>query len=97
MFSWAEYLALLHACSAHPFPRFSCLLVVQGPNQLVQRRVYLVLHHILKELSSKRLAADQRNFEQVRQGDQLPSSASCCRPLAVRLSPRLPAAGVWWH
>lgn len=36
----------------------------QGPNQLVQRRVYLVLHHILKELSSKRLAADQRNFEQ---------------------------------
>ena len=38
---------------------------MQGPNQLVQRRVYLVLHHILKELASKRLAADQRNFEQV--------------------------------
>jgi len=30
------------------------------------RRVYLVLHHILKELSTKRLAADQKNFAQVR-------------------------------
>jgi hypothetical protein len=30
------------------------------------RRVYLVLHHILKELASKRLAADQRNFAHVR-------------------------------
>ena len=36
----------------------------QDPSQLVQRRVYLVLHHILKELASKRLAADQRNLEQ---------------------------------
>ena len=40
----------------------------QSPNQLVQRRVYLVLHHVLKELASKRLAADQRNFEQVGSG-----------------------------
>ena len=32
---------------------------------LAVRRVYLVLHHILKELSSKRLLADQKNFEQV--------------------------------
>lgn len=30
------------------------------------RRVYLMLHHILKELSSKRLVSDQRNFAQVR-------------------------------
>lgn len=41
------------------------LAKLQGPGQLLQRRVYLVLHHILKELASKRLAADQRNFEQV--------------------------------
>ncbi len=43
-------------------------LGVQGSSQLAQRRVYLVLHHILKELASKRLAADQRNFEQARIG-----------------------------
>ena len=46
----------------------TCRCAPQGPNQLVQRRVYLVLHHILKELASKRLAADQRNFEQARGG-----------------------------
>ncbi|GFR48983.1 hypothetical protein Agub_g11001, partial [Astrephomene gubernaculifera] len=34
-------------------------------NPLVVRRVYLILHHVLKELSSKRLAADQANFAQV--------------------------------
>ncbi len=34
-----------------------------GP--VIARRVYLMLHHILKELSSKRLVADQRNFAQV--------------------------------
>ena len=57
------------------FPRawpdlFSDLLArLQGgansSSPLAQRRVYLVLHHILKELASKRLAADQRNFEAV--------------------------------
>jgi hypothetical protein len=30
------------------------------------RRVYFVLHHVLKELASKRLAADQRNFAEAR-------------------------------
>jgi hypothetical protein len=30
------------------------------------RRTYFVLHHVLKELSSKRLAADQKAFAQVR-------------------------------
>ncbi len=30
------------------------------------RRVYLILHHVLKELSSKRLIADQKNFAEVR-------------------------------
>ena len=29
------------------------------------RRVYLVLHHVLKELASKRLPMDQRNFAEV--------------------------------
>ncbi len=28
-------------------------------------RVYLILHHVLKELSSKRLVADQAQFAQV--------------------------------
>jgi len=32
------------------------------------RRVYFVMHHVLKELSSKRLAADQKNFAEVRCG-----------------------------
>lgn len=36
------------------------------PSTLAVRRVYLVLHHILKELASKRLLSDQKNFEQVR-------------------------------
>ncbi len=33
---------------------------------LLVRRVYLILHHIVKELSSKRLFADQKNFSEVR-------------------------------
>jgi hypothetical protein len=33
--------------------------------QLITRRVYLVLHHLLKELSSKRLPADRKNFHGV--------------------------------
>lgn len=34
-------------------------------SQLSSRRTYLVLHHVLKELSSKRLAADQKAFAEV--------------------------------
>jgi hypothetical protein len=37
-----------------------------GPSMLVVRRTYFVLHHVLKELSSKRLAADQKAFAEVR-------------------------------
>lgn len=37
---------------------------------IAARRVYLVLHHVLKELSSKRLVSDQRNFAQ--------ASLTCC-------------------
>jgi hypothetical protein len=38
---------------------------LQGGSTLIVRRVYYILHHILKELSSKRLAADQRAFAEV--------------------------------
>ncbi|PNH03022.1 Importin-11 [Tetrabaena socialis] len=44
---------------------FNDLMGNLGPgNPLVVRRVYLILHHVLKELSSKRLVADQANFAQ---------------------------------
>ena len=35
---------------------------MQSQNTLVVRRVYLVLHHALKELASKRLSSDQKAF-----------------------------------
>ncbi|KAG2446835.1 hypothetical protein HYH02_008395 [Chlamydomonas schloesseri] len=45
---------------------FSDLLAnVNGGSALTVRRVYLILHHVLKELSSKRLVADQAHFAQV--------------------------------
>jgi hypothetical protein len=37
----------------------------QGGGTLTVRRVYFVMHHVLKELSSKRLAVDQRSFAEV--------------------------------
>lgn len=37
-----------------------------GPGSLQARRAFLVLHHILKEMSSRRLMADQRTFAEVR-------------------------------
>lgn len=40
---------------------------VHGGDKLTVRRVYFVLHHVLKELSSKRLVADQKNFAEVGQ------------------------------
>lgn len=40
--------------------------LIQNGSTLTVRRVYLVLHHILKELSSKRLTSDQKNFADVR-------------------------------
>jgi len=39
-----------------------------GPAALQARRAFLMLHHILKELSSRRLAADQRTFAEARAG-----------------------------
>ncbi|KAG2435382.1 hypothetical protein HXX76_007454 [Chlamydomonas incerta] len=38
---------------------------LNGGSGLTVRRVYLILHHVLKELSSKRLVADQAHFAQV--------------------------------
>lgn len=38
---------------------------VQSQTTLVVRRVYLVLHHALKELASKRLSSDQKAFAEV--------------------------------
>jgi hypothetical protein len=38
---------------------------LQSPDVLMTQRVYLVLNQILKELSTKRLAADQRNFAEI--------------------------------
>eukprot|EP00798_Chlamydomonas_sp_ICE-L_P013625 gene13626-19503_t len=35
------------------------------PTVLAVRRVYLILHHVLKELSSKRLPGDKRTFAEV--------------------------------
>lgn len=42
------------------------IALMQNGSTMTVRRVYLVLHHILKELSSKRLASDQKNFADVR-------------------------------
>ncbi|CAL8468538.1 g8078 [Coccomyxa elongata] len=41
------------------------IALMQSGRTLTVRRVYLVLHHILKELSSKRLTSDQKNFADV--------------------------------
>jgi hypothetical protein len=64
--------ALVFAKAArHDFPRewpdlFTALLS-QLPGAAPQRvrRTYFVLHHILKELSTKRLVADQKHFAEV--------------------------------
>ena len=43
---------------------------------LTVRRVYLVLHHTVKELASMRLPGDKRNFAEVRSGGK----TSCTMP-----------------
>ena len=70
---FAVLLALVFAKIARlDYPRYwpslmDDLLAVTGEGDgLRRRRAYLVLHHVLKELSSKRLAADQRTFAEVR-------------------------------
>ncbi|CAM6098378.1 unnamed protein product [Calypogeia fissa] len=68
----AVQLALLIAKIARfDYPRewpelFPALLQkLQSPDVLLTQRVYLVLNQTLKELSTKRLAADQRNFAEI--------------------------------
>ncbi|BBN14841.1 importin-11 [Marchantia polymorpha subsp. ruderalis] len=68
----AVQLALLIAKIARfDYPRdwpelFPMLLQkLQSPDVLLTQRVYLVLNQTLKELSTKRLAADQRNFAEI--------------------------------
>lgn len=39
---------------------------LEAADELATQRVYLCLHHVLKELSTKRLLADQKNFAEVR-------------------------------
>ncbi len=41
------------------------MLSAPGASQLAIRRTLLVVHHTIKELATKRLAADQRHFAQV--------------------------------
>ncbi|CAD7696857.1 unnamed protein product [Ostreobium quekettii] len=44
----------------------SCLMAaLRTGNPLLSRRTYLILHYVLKELSSKRLPADQKLFAEV--------------------------------
>ena len=70
---FAVQIALVFAKVARvDYPRYwpglvdDLLAVLRGGDALRRRRGYLVLHHVLKELSSKRLASDQRTFAQVR-------------------------------
>ena len=70
---FAVLLALVFAKIARiDYPRYwpslmeDLLAVTAEGDGLRRRRAYLVLHHVLKELSSKRLAADQRTFAEVR-------------------------------
>lgn len=55
---------------------------MQSQNTLVVRRVYLVLHHALKELASKRLSSDQKAFAEV-QGDPFAFLICCQRPSCI--------------
>lgn len=71
----------------------------QQQQVLLVRRTYFVLHHVLKELSSKRLAADQKAFAQVCCGvcwgvmatAPTLSSTACCRSQFGTASAGLPA------
>jgi len=46
--------------------------------QLASGRTYLVLHHVLKELSSKRLATDQKAFAEVGMQSVSPGLQESC-------------------
>jgi len=59
-----------------PYFRFDCprewpelvpmlLTAVKSEDPLIQHRASLVLHHVIKTLSSKRLAGDRRLFQEL--------------------------------
>ena len=48
---------------------------------LASRRVYLVLHHVLKELATKRLATDKKHFAQV-----LPLLCTACQSTPAHIA-----------
>lgn len=50
------------------FNTLTCPCTTAGSDPLVRRRAWLTLHHVLKELASKRLLADQRRFHGVAAG-----------------------------
>ena len=58
---------------------------IQSQNTLVVRRVYLVLHHALKELASKRLSSDQKAFAEVN-GDCFAFLVCCMSSAAYQQS-----------
>lgn len=49
------------------FDRLLGAMGAAAEDMLMTRRLYLTLHHVVKELASKRLAADQRAFEELTQ------------------------------
>lgn len=59
-----------------------------GPGALPARRAFLVLHHILKELSSRRLMADQRTFAEVRGAPVLQPPAARRHEAGMRIQRR---------
>lgn len=66
----------------------ACAARVRTHATVQVRRVYFVLHHVLKELSSKRLAADQRSFAEVSRVLRnvqafIPSLIGCQQPYHV--------------
>lgn len=87
---FSDLLAGLNSSAAQPGQQ-----TAQQQAQLV-RRTYFVLHHVLKELSSKRLAADQKAFAQVRPVLDLPVIVTVAPAsiISVRAAKMTPALGV---
>lgn len=64
----------------------------QQQQVLLVRRTYFVLHHVLKELSSKRLAADQKAFAQVWPVGVCAGRTGLLRQRSILLVPSVAAA-----
>jgi hypothetical protein len=74
-------------CLCQHVHTYACALSTLAPActqtgaQLSARRVFLALHHILKELASKRLAGDQVREGSVHGAHRLPLHATRCAAL----------------